>query len=60
VIDRQAAFLTAIIEAGADRHAQRRRCRDCHPYICAGRDRWYHGFGISIAVKTSAGGADHQ
>ena len=38
-IDRQATFLTAIIETGADCHAQRRRCRDCHPHVCAIRDR---------------------
>jgi hypothetical protein len=46
-----------IIEAGADRQAHRRGCRDCHPYVCAVGDRWYHDFGISIAVKKSLGGA---
>jgi hypothetical protein len=24
---------------------------DCHPYLSAVRDRWYHGLGISIAVS---------
>ena len=57
MIDWQAALVTAIFEAGEDRHAQRRRCRDCHPYVCAVRDRSYHGSGMSLG-EISAGVAD--